>query len=62
MNHIDTDYLVIGSGTAGLAFTDTLIDESDAHVTIVDRRGKPGGRTPLMVQGPARRHHHAWRA
>ena len=43
MNHIDTDYLVIGSGTAGLAFTDTLIDESDAHVTIVDRRGKPGG-------------------
>ncbi|HNW64199.1 MAG TPA: NAD(P)-binding protein, partial [Piscinibacter sp.] len=43
VNHIDTDYLVIGAGTAGLAFTDTLIDESDAHVTIVDRRGKPGG-------------------
>jgi len=41
---IDTDYLVIGSGTAGLAFTDTLIDEAkDAHVTIVDRHGKPGG-------------------
>jgi NAD(P)-binding Rossmann-like domain len=43
LNHIDTDYLVIGSGTAGLAFTDTLIDESNAHVTIVDRHGKPGG-------------------
>ncbi len=43
MNSIETDYLVIGSGTAGLAFTDTLIDHSDAHVTIVDRRGKPGG-------------------
>lgn len=43
MNHIDTDYLVIGAGTAGLAFADTLIDQSDAHVTIVDRRGKPGG-------------------
>ena len=41
---IDTDYLVIGSGAVGLAFADTLIQEtSDAHVTIVDRRGKPGG-------------------
>jgi hypothetical protein len=43
MNHIETDYLVIGCGTSGLAFTDTLIDETDAHVTIVDRHGKPGG-------------------
>ena len=43
MKHIETDYLVIGSGTAGLAFTDTLIDECDAHVTLVDRHGKPGG-------------------
>lgn len=43
MKHIDTDYLVIGAGTAGLAFADTLIDQTDAHVTIVDRRGKPGG-------------------
>ncbi|MDP3821554.1 MAG: NAD(P)-binding protein [Burkholderiales bacterium] len=43
MNSIETDYLVIGSGAAGLAFTDTLLDESDAHITIVDRRGKPGG-------------------
>jgi cation diffusion facilitator CzcD-associated flavoprotein CzcO len=43
MKHIETDYLVIGSGMAGLAFADTLIDESDAHVTLVDRHGKPGG-------------------
>lgn len=43
MNHIDTDYLVIGSGASGLAFIDTLIDETDAHVTLVDRHGKPGG-------------------
>ena len=43
MNSIETDYLVIGSGAAGLAFTDTLLDESNAHITIVDRRGKPGG-------------------
>ena len=43
MNTLDTDYLVIGAGTAGLAFADTLISESDAHITLVDRRGKPGG-------------------
>ncbi len=43
MHSIETDYLVIGSGTAGLAFADTLIEQSDAHVTIVDRHGRPGG-------------------
>lgn len=43
MKTIETDYLVIGAGTSGLAFADTLIDECDAHVTIVDRHGKPGG-------------------
>jgi hypothetical protein len=43
MQQIDTDYLVIGSGTTGLAFADTLLAESDAHITIVDRHGKPGG-------------------
>jgi len=37
------DYLVIGAGAAGLAFTDTLITESDAEVIIVDRRASPGG-------------------
>ena len=40
---VETDYLIIGSGTVGLAFADTLISESDAHITIVDRHGKPGG-------------------
>lgn len=43
MTPLETDYLVIGAGTAGLAFVDTLIDHSDAHVTLVDRRGLPGG-------------------
>ena len=39
-----TDYLVVGAGAAGLAFTDALIAEDpDVHVTIVDRLGKPGG-------------------
>jgi NAD(P)-binding Rossmann-like domain len=43
MNRIETDYLIIGAGAVGLAFADTLIAETDAHVTIVDRHGKPGG-------------------
>ena len=41
--NLETDYLVIGAGAVGMAFVDTLIDECDAHVTIVDRHGKPGG-------------------
>ena len=41
---IDTDYLIIGAGASGLAFTDTLIaQDPDAHVTLVDRHGMPGG-------------------
>ena len=43
MRAIQTDYLVIGAGAVGLAFADTLLAETDAHITIVDRHGKPGG-------------------
>ncbi len=43
MKSIETDYLVIGSGAMGLAFVDTLLAETDATVTIVDRHGRPGG-------------------
>ncbi len=43
MTTIETDYLIIGSGAVGLAFADTLLDESDADLVIVDRHGKPGG-------------------
>lgn len=43
MHRADTDYLIIGAGATGLAFADTLIGETDAHVTLVDRHGKPGG-------------------
>lgn len=43
MAAIETDYLIIGSGAVGLAFADTLLDESDADIVIVDRHGKPGG-------------------
>jgi hypothetical protein len=43
MTVVETDYLVIGAGATGLAFADTLLDETDAHITVVDRRGAPGG-------------------
>jgi hypothetical protein len=38
-----TDYLVIGAGAMGMAFTDALIDHADVHVTLVDRRHGAGG-------------------
>src|SRR6266567_503696 len=40
---LEVDYLVIGGGATGLAFTDALISDSDATVLIVDRRHSPGG-------------------
>jgi hypothetical protein len=40
---LKTDYLVVGAGASGLAFTDTLVAEADVEVTIVDRRPAPGG-------------------
>jgi hypothetical protein len=40
---LEVDYLVIGAGATGLAFTDALIADSDASVLMVDRRHGPGG-------------------
>lgn len=40
---LETDYLVVGCGAAGMAFTDALIADSDADVIMVDRRHAPGG-------------------
>jgi hypothetical protein len=40
---IEADYLVIGAGAMGLAFTDTLVRESQASVVVVDRNDQPGG-------------------
>ena len=38
---LETDYLVIGSGAMGMAFTDALITETDAKVVMVDRHHQP---------------------
>ncbi len=43
MATIETDYLVVGAGAAGMAFTDSLVSESDSDVVLVDRRHSPGG-------------------
>jgi len=44
MGAIETDYLVIGAGAAGMSFTDALIDaDRDCDVVMVDRRHAPGG-------------------
>ena len=40
---LDTDYLVVGAGAMGMAFTDTVITESQARVVLVDQAHQPGG-------------------
>jgi len=40
---LETDYLVVGAGALGMAFVDALLDRTDAHVVMVDRRPGPGG-------------------
>ena len=40
---IETDYLVVGAGAAGMTVTDALLSQSDATVTLIDRRHAPGG-------------------
>jgi len=41
---LETDYLIVGSGAVGMAFADTLLEETtDAKIIIVDRYHKPGG-------------------
>lgn len=40
---IETDYLVVGAGAAGMAITDALLSHSEARVTVIDRRHAPGG-------------------
>src|SRR5689334_25433129 len=35
---VQADYLVVGAGAMGMAFTDALIDHADVRVALVDRR------------------------
>ncbi|KAA1418129.1 NAD(P)-binding protein [Mumia zhuanghuii] len=40
---IDADYLVVGAGAMGMAFTDALTGHADVRVALVDRRHGVGG-------------------
>lgn len=40
---LSADYLVVGSGAMGMAFTDSLISETNATVLMVDQHHRPGG-------------------
>jgi hypothetical protein len=40
---VEADYLVVGAGATGMAFTDALLDHSDARVLPIDRREGVGG-------------------
>lgn len=40
---LNTDYLIVGSGAVGMAFADTILNETDANIVIVDKFHKPGG-------------------
>ncbi|MEP7089985.1 MAG: FAD/NAD(P)-binding protein [Nocardioidaceae bacterium] len=40
---VGADYLVVGAGATGMAFTDALLDHSGARVVLVDRRDGAGG-------------------
>ncbi len=43
MRSIEADYVVVGAGALGMAFTDALTDHADVRVLLVDRRHAPGG-------------------
>jgi hypothetical protein len=40
---LSADYLVVGAGAVGMAFVDSLLEESEATVVMVDRRHAAGG-------------------
>lgn len=40
---LETDYLIVGAGAAGMAFADEILEHTDATIALVDRRHAPGG-------------------
>jgi hypothetical protein len=40
---LEADYVVVGAGAMGMAFTDALVAHADVSVILVDRRHSPGG-------------------
>jgi len=40
---LEADYVVVGAGAMGMAFTDALVAHADVSVVLVDRRYGVGG-------------------
>lgn len=40
---LEADYVVVGAGAMGMAFTDALVEHADVRVVLVDRRYAAGG-------------------
>ena len=40
---VEADYVVVGAGAMGMAFTDSLVEHADVKVVLVDRRYGVGG-------------------
>ena len=43
MNVVEADYLVVGTGAMGMAFTDVILSETEASVIMIYRHHQPGG-------------------
>jgi hypothetical protein len=43
MVELEADYLVVGAGAAGMAFTDALVDQADVSVVLIDSKHGAGG-------------------
>jgi hypothetical protein len=43
VRELETGYLIVGAGAAGMAFADALLARTNAEVVLVDRRHAPGG-------------------
>lgn len=43
MKNLKTDYLIVGAGAMGMAFSDTILKESGASILIIDKQDRPGG-------------------
>jgi NADH dehydrogenase FAD-containing subunit len=48
INPIETDYLIVGAGAAGMAFADTILTETDARILVVDRRPGENEKVALL--------------
>lgn len=43
MTTLHADYMVVGTGAMGMAFTDVMLHETNANVLMIDKRHRPGG-------------------